>query len=228
MYRGEMLMKNLVVFIFLVWGGIVLVFGVPQNKVITLVDSRSTEIELSEASEDAYGDYTADAETSDPREIAETDTPETTESTEPVEPVTEEKTGGQVTLYQFTSDYYRIYSDVSEETAKLISVKMEAALKLYNSIFHFDLSKLSVKLKVKIYNNIDNFNSYIRKFVTEKKNDFIYIHYSDLGKCELVGFTKSAMADFNQSLLHQGFIQFIKAFVANPPLWLQEGMAGNT
>jgi tetratricopeptide (TPR) repeat protein len=40
-----------------------------------------------------------------------------------------------------------------------------------------------------------------------------------------VGFESGDQEDFDSSLLHQGLIQFIKAFVPNPPLWIQEGLA---
>jgi tetratricopeptide (TPR) repeat protein len=151
----------------------------------------------------------------------ETTTPKTTESPK----TTPEKTTAAGVPAQFTSDHYRVYSDESQEKAELIAQKAEACLTLYNSIFHFDLTKLSVKLKVKIFGTKAAFDDYIKKFVSEKKNDFVYIHYSDLGKCELVGFEKNNESEFNQALLHQGFVQFIKAYITNPPLWLQEGMA---
>jgi tetratricopeptide (TPR) repeat protein len=247
-------MKNLVVFMFLVWGGIFFAFAADANESSAVRDTMAVDYELSEASSDTYdsgSDITDEGDTVTPDTTATTDTdmPETTdtddkedtdtvETTDTVPSDTEDTTTtnttdtaedevipGKLTLYPFTSDYYRVYSDESEEESMLISQKIEACLKLYNALFHFDLLKLEVKLKVKIYGTKQAFDDYVKKFVTEKKNDFIYIHYSDLGKCELVGFKKNTPAEFDQALLHQAFVQFIKAFVPNPPLWLQEGMA---
>ncbi len=151
----------------------------------------------------------------------ETTTTETTESPE----TTTEKTAAAGVTAQFTSEHYRVYSDESQEQAEFIAQKAEACLALFNSIFHFDLTKLSVKPKIKIFGTKAAFDNYIKRFVPEKKNDFVYINYSDLAKCELVGFEKSSESEFDQAMLHQGFVQFIKAYVTNPPLWLQEGMA---
>jgi hypothetical protein len=120
---------------------------------------------------------------------------------------------------------YRIVSDVSEEYAQEIGTKMEAALALYNSVFRFDLKKLGAKMKVVIYKNKNSFDAYLKKMINQTREDFVYIHYSDLVKCELVGYQKKDEADFNASLLHQGMIQFVKAFVPATPLWLTEGMA---
>jgi tetratricopeptide (TPR) repeat protein len=120
---------------------------------------------------------------------------------------------------------YRIISDVSEEYAEETGTKMEAALTLYNTIFRFDLKKLGTKMKVTIYKNKNSFDSYLKKIINQTREDFVYIHYSDLVKCELVGYQKKDEAEFNASLLHQGMIQFVKAFVPAIPLWLAEGMA---
>ena len=63
---------------------------------------------------------------------------------------------------------------------------MESCLGLYNSVLHFDLSQLKVKLKVRIYADKSGFDDYLTSVIKETKDDFVYIHYSDLGKCELV------------------------------------------
>ncbi|MBN1410840.1 MAG: tetratricopeptide repeat protein [Spirochaetales bacterium] len=121
--------------------------------------------------------------------------------------------------------YYRVTTDVDEEYTRKIANKMEAALKFYNQIFHFDLNKLTTKLKVTIYKDKNSFDAYLKRIINQTREDFVYIHYSDLVKCELVGYKKKDEADFNASLLHQGMIQFVKAFVPATPLWITEGMA---
>ena len=52
----------------------------------------------------------------------------------------------------------------------------------------------------------------------------MYISYSDPNRSELVGFQREEK-DFDPSLLHYGFIQFLSAFVPAAPLWIEEGMA---
>jgi tetratricopeptide (TPR) repeat protein len=126
---------------------------------------------------------------------------------------------------QAVTDHYKIVSEISEEHAQSIAAKMESALVYFNQLLHFDLSTLAVKFKVTIYKEKTSFDSYLKKVLGIVRDDFVYIHYSDLNKCELIGFDKSDETDLNISLLHQGFIQFIKAFMPNVPIWISDGLA---
>ncbi|RKX86323.1 MAG: hypothetical protein DRP57_01780 [Spirochaetes bacterium] len=121
--------------------------------------------------------------------------------------------------------HYKIYSDDSIIRAGEIAKEMEACLNVYNNIMHLDLSPLNVKLKVRIFKSKESFDTYLNSLINQTRDDFVYIHYTDLGKSELVGFEKANKADFNSSLIHQGFIQFIKALIPNAPIWLREGIA---
>jgi tetratricopeptide (TPR) repeat protein len=62
------------------------------------------------------------------------------------------------------------------------------------------------------------------QIVGDTKDDFVYLHYPSPERSELLVFAKDE-PDFSASLAHQGFVQFIKAFVDNPPLWIREGIA---
>jgi tetratricopeptide (TPR) repeat protein len=126
---------------------------------------------------------------------------------------------------QATTDHYKIVSEVSEEHAQSIALKMEAALAYFNQLLHFDLTRLTTKFRVTIYKEKATFDTYLKKVLGLERDDYVYIHYSDANKCELVGFDKSDEADLNISLLHQGFIQFIKAFIPNVPIWISDGLA---
>ncbi len=126
---------------------------------------------------------------------------------------------------QAVTDHYKVVSESSEEYAQSIAVKMEAALAYFNQLMHFDLTKLTVKFRITIYKEKSSFDGYLKKVLGIVRDDFVYIHYSDLSKCELVGFEKTDEADLHISLLHQGFIQFIKAFVPNVPIWISDGIA---
>ena len=101
---------------------------------------------------------------------------------------------------------------------------MEAALTLYNGLFHFDLSQLPAKFNVKIFKDLDSFNAYVSSVISQTRTDFVFIAWSDPAKSELLCFPKEEKA-FTASLLHQGAIQFLKGFVDNAPLWLREGVA---
>ncbi len=122
------------------------------------------------------------------------------------------------------SDHYRVISETSQSQADDVSRMMEAAISLYNGIFHFDLSSLPARYTVKVFKDADSFNEYVQKVLSQKRTDFVFIAWSDPAKSELLCYPKDQRA-FISSLLHQGTIQFIKGFVENPPLWLREGVA---
>jgi len=130
----------------------------------------------------------------------------------------------QPAQYLAETDHYRVVSETSQSQAEDLSRQMEAALALYNSIFHFDLSLLPAKFNVKIFKDLDSFNSYVSSVISQTRTDFVFIAWSDPSKSELLCFPKEQAA-FTTSLLHQGAIQFLKGFVDNAPLWLREGVA---
>jgi len=127
---------------------------------------------------------------------------------------------------QFTSetDHYRVYSETSQAQADDVAHRMEAAVTLYNEIFHFDLSTLPTKFRVRVFKDVDSFNAYLDKVLSQKRTDFVFVAWSDPERSELLCFPKDDAA-FTASLLHQGLIQFVKGFVDNPPVWMREGVA---
>lgn len=127
-------------------------------------------------------------------------------------------------VFTAESDHYRVYSEISEEHASNTAVKLEALMKTFNSYFRFDPAGLPVKLKVQIFNTKDRYDEYLTRVIDETRDDFIYLHYSDLNKSELVGYQTEEQS-FDISLTHQGFIQYIRSFIPNPPLWMREGFA---
>ena len=101
---------------------------------------------------------------------------------------------------------------------------MEAALGRVNGLFHFDLQLARRSSASGFSRNIDSFNAYLDKVLSQKSSDFVFVAWSDPERSELLSFPKEEKA-FTASLLHQGCIQFIKGFIDNPPIWLREGVA---
>jgi tetratricopeptide (TPR) repeat protein len=122
------------------------------------------------------------------------------------------------------TDHYRVFAETSQTQAEDVARRMEAALVLYNGIFHFDLTQLAAKFRVKVFRDLDSFNGYLDKVLSQKRTDFVFVAWSDPERSELLTFPKEDKA-FTASLLHQGCIQFIKGFIDNPPVWLREGVA---
>ena len=132
---------------------------------------------------------------------------------------------GQVpSLFLSESDYFKVYSEISADHADLTAAKMEAFLDLFNSQLRFDLNGLPAKMTVRIFKSKERFNTYIKTIIDEEKNNFVFLQYSDPAKSELVGYY-SETAEYDTALIRHGFLQFLKTFVRNPPLWLQTGFA---
>jgi tetratricopeptide (TPR) repeat protein len=128
-------------------------------------------------------------------------------------------------VYLSETDHYRIYSELSAADAKLTASKMEAFLELFNQYMHFDLSRLPAKLNVRIFSSKERFDDYLESLVGQTKDNFVFLQYSTPEKSELLGFSMRNEDAFETSLVRHGFIQFLKTFVRNPPLWIQQGFA---
>jgi tetratricopeptide (TPR) repeat protein len=127
-------------------------------------------------------------------------------------------------MNSWSSRHYRVLSDSGATAAMETARKLEAALSLYNEYLHFDLEALDSKLRVRIFGDKNDYDNYLNRLISETRSDFVYISYTDSNRSELVGFQREER-DFNPSLLHYGFIQFLSAFVPAAPLWIEEGMA---
>ncbi len=125
---------------------------------------------------------------------------------------------------EYETEHFRVLSEIGDAHAEETAEKLETLLYLFNDYFHFDLDELPVRLRARIFRDEDRYDTYLQRVIDQTRDDFVYLHYTDLAKSELVGF---AMDDemFDISLKHQGFIQFLRAFVPNPPLWMREGFA---
>ncbi|MBN1685936.1 MAG: hypothetical protein JW852_04730 [Spirochaetales bacterium] len=123
-----------------------------------------------------------------------------------------------------TGEYYRVFSEVSLAHAQETADMLDAFLDLYNQYLHFDTEELNTKLRVRVFANKTNFDSYLSTLIPQKRDSFVYLQYKDLAKSELLGFYTNDES-FEKALVHHGFVQFLKAFVPNPPLWLQKGFA---
>ncbi|MBN2552960.1 MAG: hypothetical protein JXB06_09325 [Spirochaetales bacterium] len=127
-------------------------------------------------------------------------------------------------MYSWSSKHYRVLSDSGLPAAMETARKLEAALSLYNEYLHLDLEQLGNQLRVRIFEDKRDYDSYLDRLISETRSDFVYISYTDPNRSELVGFHREEK-DFDPSLLHYGFIQFLSAYVPTAPLWIEEGMA---
>lgn len=121
------------------------------------------------------------------------------------------------------SRYYTIVHPFSEAEGKYLGTKLDSFLSFFNEYFHFDVDSLESKLNIKIFPDQSGYSAYIME-LTDSSSSFVYIQYHDLARSELVGYVNPD-EDFNETLIHYAFIQYLRAFVKNPPLWLEKGFA---
>lgn len=127
-------------------------------------------------------------------------------------------------FFDHESDYYQVRSQVDIENAREIGSRLDAYIRYFTDLFHFDLDDLEYKLGVRVFGDQEAYTSYLTTLIDESREDFVYLHNSNPERSELVGaITDSSGLD--QSFTHQAFIQFLRAFINNPPLWLREGFA---
>lgn len=125
---------------------------------------------------------------------------------------------------QAESTYYIVDSELSSLHAEETAEKLDAYFTLYNSYFHFNEKALPGKLNLKIFKDKEGYDQYLAQYISIPKDAFVLLQYSDPGKNELVGYLKQD-GTFDVSLKHHAFLQFLKAFVKDPPLWMQMGFA---
>ncbi len=135
--------------------------------------------------------------------------------------MTQERAG----LFEALTENYRVYSNVSQEHAQSTADRLQAYLQVFTQVFHFDTDGLATRLKVRLFSSKSGYDEYLQRVIKETRDDFVYIHYSDLSKSELVGFTMDDQELYETSLRHQAFVQYLKAFVSQPPVWMREGFA---
>ncbi len=123
-----------------------------------------------------------------------------------------------------SSDNYRVFSEVSVTHAQETADILEAFLELYNEYLHFDIYALPAKLRVRIFADKTNFDNYLAALIPQKRDSFVFLQYKDVAKSELLGFYMDDES-FRRALAHHAVVQFLKAYVPNPPLWLQKGLA---
>ena len=132
------------------------------------------------------------------------------------------------TLAEHETLHYRVLSELGEAHARETGTKLEALMVLYNRYLRFDVDDLDGPLRARVFSSRERYDDYLSRIVDATMDDFVYLHYGDPRASELVGYCADASTcgrGGDTSLSHQAFVQFLRAFVPNPPLWLREGFA---
>ena len=123
------------------------------------------------------------------------------------------------------SAHYLVYGD--DEIGQLVSGRMEERFSIYNKLFRFNPNKItssaSPPLVVRVFGNTEAYNNYLGSLLETPLPGAVYLHYNQVNRRELL--IDWGSADAEKNLPYQAFIQFIRAFVSNPPAWIREGFA---
>jgi hypothetical protein len=129
-----------------------------------------------------------------------------------------------VAAASYESPHYIVSSELGQARAEALGAEFESLFGLFGGIFRFDSTALQGKLKVRELKDKAGFDAYLQGAAGQTKDDFVYLHFSMPERRELVLFPREG-AEASASLVHQAFVQYLKAFVSNPPLWMRDGFA---
>jgi tetratricopeptide (TPR) repeat protein len=127
---------------------------------------------------------------------------------------------------QIRTAHYLILCDDGD--AQDTANEMEERFAVYNRLFRFDskppfLSGTGVPMTVRVFYDAEAYNEYVGSRLGSSRQGAVYLHYSQIGRRELV--INRGGDEENSALPYQAFIQFLRAFVSNPPAWMREGFA---
>jgi tetratricopeptide (TPR) repeat protein len=122
-----------------------------------------------------------------------------------------------------TAHYEIAVENGARIAGNLLAKELELRFAVYNRLFRFDPSSLAAPLKVRLFTDQIGYNDYVAARLGTIKTGAVYLHYNNAERRELV--ILRGREEDRVILAHQAFIQFLRAFVPNPPSWIREGFA---
>jgi hypothetical protein len=129
------------------------------------------------------------------------------------------------TMEMAESNKYRVYSDISEEIAQFTATAMDEYFKLYNRYFHFNENMLDSKLQIRFFQTKESFDEYLSSIIPQVSNSYVFLQYKNSKRSELVVYKMDDLEKMKKTIIHHGFVQFLKTFIPGAPLWMQKGFA---
>ncbi|MDR0316372.1 MAG: hypothetical protein LBH97_05670 [Treponema sp.] len=123
------------------------------------------------------------------------------------------------------TEHFIIFSDPAD--GKTLAFEMEERFSVYNRLFRFNPGNVAGNaawpLNVRSFRDTDAYNRYVGSQIGSIRPGAVYLHYQQRDRRELI--INRGSAGEGQALSYQAFIQFLRAFVSNPPSWIREGFA---
>ncbi|MDR2073380.1 MAG: hypothetical protein LBP60_08115, partial [Spirochaetaceae bacterium] len=124
---------------------------------------------------------------------------------------------------QFRSAHYEIIVPPGSADGAVYANQMEQRFDTYNRIFRFNPAGLSGLLRVRLFTEKGEYDTYVSSKLGSSRPGAVYLHYNTPASRELVILRGSPEEE--KILPHQAFIQFLRAFIPQPPAWIREGFA---
>ena len=126
---------------------------------------------------------------------------------------------GQDDLPVTRTDHYELRCDAAD--ARALGRQMEQRFTVYDRLFRFEIAKAALPLKVKTFRDQKRYDDYVAARLETIQPGAAYLHHVQPELRELVIHTGSE----NRALPFQAFLQFLRAFIPNPPPWIRDGFA---
>jgi len=105
------------------------------------------------------------------------------------------------------------------------AAQMEAFFELFNQLFRFNpAGAQGLPMRVRVFSDTQAFDSYLAYRLAPVEAPVVYLHFERAELRELV-INAGAGSEAADIFAHQAFVQFLRAFVPQPPDWMLEGFA---
>ena len=131
--------------------------------------------------------------------------------------------GNSYSSTQKTSHYELFAEAGAESRLPSLARELELRFESYNQLFRFNPAMLPSLLRVRVFADPVSYETYVSSRLGTPRVGATYLHYNNSERRELVILRGSA--DEAHMVAHLAFIQFIRAFISNPPAWIREGFA---
>jgi tetratricopeptide (TPR) repeat protein len=126
----------------------------------------------------------------------------------------------------YRSAHYEIYGaagGTTADAAERIAADLEGRFAVFARLFRF--KDQPGPLRVRLIPGGEAYDDYTGGILGEKQEGAVYIHYRREERRELVVNYGSAGHPLPRALPYQAFVQYLRAFVPQPPSWILRGFA---
>ncbi|MCL2191119.1 MAG: tetratricopeptide repeat protein [Treponema sp.] len=125
---------------------------------------------------------------------------------------------GEAGFQVFRTEHFEIRA--LPEDAMVLAAQMEGRFAAYNRVFRFNPGTLAGPLRIRAFRDGEQYESYVAARIEGGvPPGAVYLHFAQPEMRELV----IHLGNEAETLPFQAFIQFLRAFVPNPPVWIRDG-----